>query len=63
MNAKTTYYATRDFKDAGTEREFTGGKEMPADVTDGQMANYAHAKLVTTDKPKAPPVSTDKASA
>lgn len=45
------HYATRAFKDAGTERAF----EMDAELTDvsaGELANYVNAGLATTDKPE-----------
>lgn len=46
-----TYYATRGFKDSGTEKRFAAGK--PVDGTEGELANYEKAGLVTTDKPAA----------
>jgi hypothetical protein len=48
-----TYYATRDFKDAGTTRFFERAAEIK-DVTAGEMANYAFAGLASTEKPKTP---------
>lgn len=62
-NAKTQHYATRNFRDAGTEREFEQGKPFPDDVSDGSIVNYAAAGLATTEKPSAAKVSTDKAAA
>jgi hypothetical protein len=50
---KKTYYATRDFKDAGTTRFFERGAEI-ADASDGEIANYAVAGLASLDKPKSP---------
>jgi hypothetical protein len=46
-----TYYATRNFRDAGTEDSFTKGEEVKAGK--GRLANYAAAGLVTTEKPAA----------
>lgn len=45
------HYATRDFKDAGTERAFEKGAEL-TDVEAGALANYVAAGLATTDKPE-----------
>ena len=63
MNAKTTpkYYATRDFKDAGTERQFTAGAEVN-EIEDGALANYVAARLVTTERPKADDVAAKPAA-
>lgn len=47
------YYATRDFKDAGTTRFFERGTEI-TDASDGEIGNYAAAGLVSTDKPTSP---------
>ncbi|MEG3089501.1 hypothetical protein [Sphingomonas sp. PB4P5] len=47
-----TYYATRDFGDAGTERQFTKGEKL-TDVEHGSLVNYAAAGLASTEKPKA----------
>lgn len=44
-----TYFAVRDFRDAGTEDSFARGEEVSAPK--GRMANYAAAGLVTTDTP------------
>ncbi len=46
----TTYYATRDFKDAGTERAFTGGKPLE-NIDEDTARNYAAAGLASTEKP------------
>ena len=54
-----TMYATRDFRDAGSERAFAAGEPI-RDVSDGAMANYAAAGLATSDKPKAPATSDTK---
>jgi hypothetical protein len=43
-----TFYATRDFKDAGTEKAFEQGK--PVEATPGEIANYEAAGLVSTEK-------------
>lgn len=48
---KTTMYATRDFRDAGTERAFKRGEAI-ADVNEGAMGNYAAAGLVAPEQPK-----------
>jgi len=53
-------YATRDFKDAGTGRNFKANQEL-TDLTDGELVNYEHAGLAG-DPPKATPVR-DKAPA
>lgn len=63
----TTYYATRDFTDAGTERSFEKGKPLE-DVDEGTARNYAAAGLASTEKPTpekpaADKPSTDKATA
>lgn len=47
------YFATRRFKDAGTERTFQAGDELK-DVEPGSIANYARAGLASTEKPSAP---------
>lgn len=54
-----TMYATRDFRDAGSERAFAAGEPI-RDVSDGEMANYAAAGLASPDKPKAPAMSDTK---
>lgn len=46
----TTYYATRGFKDAGTERTFVGGKPLE-NIDEDTARNYAAAGLASTDKP------------
>lgn len=51
-----TYYATKDFIDAGTEALFERGK--PMEIDEGTAANYRAAGLASTDKP-----STDKPTA
>lgn len=51
-----TYYATRDFNDAGTERSFAAGGELK-DVDDGALANYEAAGLATTEKPASKPTT------
>ncbi|MEH3046506.1 hypothetical protein [Sphingomonas adhaesiva] len=48
---ETTMYATRDFRDAGTERAFTRGEAI-TDVPPGAMANYTAAGLVSRERPK-----------
>lgn len=49
MATPKTLYATRDFKDAGTEKAFKLGD----DVTDEPGAeNYAAAGLASEEKPK-----------
>lgn len=45
-----TYYATRDFSDAGTEKRFAKGEKIEA--TDGEMGNYVAAGLATEDQPQ-----------
>lgn len=42
-------YATRDFRDAGTEKSFEGGKVVEA--TPGELANYEAAGLVSEHRP------------
>lgn len=49
--AEPVYYAVRDFRDAGTEDQFTKDEEVRAPK--GRMGNYIAARLVTTDKPGA----------
>lgn len=46
-----TYYATKDFIDAGTETLFERGK--PMEIDKGTAANYLAAGLASTDKPAA----------
>lgn len=48
---KPTYYATRDFTDAGTGRSFEAGKPVD-DIDAGTALNYEAGGLVSTDKPK-----------
>ena len=51
MTAKTDakpFYATRDFRDAGTGRRFEGGK--PIDAEPGEIANYEAAGLASDKK-------------
>jgi hypothetical protein len=43
-DTKTRATATRDFKDAGTERSFTAGE--PYDFSAGEFANFKAAGLV-----------------
>jgi hypothetical protein len=45
------HYATRDFSDGGTNRQFQRGAVIEADP--GEIANYAAAGLATIEKPKA----------
>lgn len=45
-----TFYATRDFKDTGTQKAFTLGE--PIDATAGEIANYAAAGLASDAKPQ-----------
>lgn len=58
--ATTTYYATREFKDAGTTRYFERGAEI-TEATPGQIGNYVAAGLASTDKPK-PAAEAEKAA-
>lgn len=46
------FYATRDFKDAGTGKSFAFGDPINAD--DGEIGNYAAAGLASDKKPEAP---------
>lgn len=51
---KVDAYIERDFKDAGTEQQFQGGKIEP--ISEGQFINYEAAGLVrkaTADDKKA----------
>lgn len=50
MTTAKTMYATRDFSDAGTERNFDAGQKV--DVDAATMANYQAAGLVTDVAPK-----------
>lgn len=52
-DTETTYYATRNFKDAGTERSFEAHKEIK-DVDADTMRNYVAAGAASTEKPKPP---------
>lgn len=47
-----TYYATRDFTDAGTERSFEKGKPLE-NVDEATARNYAAAGAASTEKPAA----------
>lgn len=47
-----THYATKNFKDAGTERSFIAGEEI-TDATAGELANYVAAGAASTEKLKA----------
>lgn len=51
-----TYYATRNFKDAGTERSFTGGEPLK-DIDEATARNYEAAGLASTAKPSAAPAA------
>lgn len=55
-----TMYATRTFKDAGTERHFERGKPIEG-ATDGELANYVAAGLASDDQPKAEKPADDPA--
>lgn len=55
---KTTFYATRFFKDAGTERTFEFGAEL-TDLDEGTLRNYAAAGVASTEKPKAEEATSD----
>ncbi len=48
---KPTYYATRDFNDAGTGRSFEAGKVLN-DIDEGTALNYEAGGLASTEKPK-----------
>jgi hypothetical protein len=50
--AKKTFYAQRDFKDAGTTRFFSRGTAIDADAD--VIKNYVAAGLALTQKPKSP---------
>lgn len=62
MTTKTietpTYYATRDFTDAGTERSFEKGKPLE-NIDEATARNYAAAGAASTEKPDA---AADKAT-
>ncbi|MBB3347319.1 hypothetical protein [Sphingomonas sp. BK069] len=47
------HYATRDFRDAGTERHFAAGEHV--DVSASALTNYRAAGLVSTDGPQDAP--------
>ncbi len=53
---KKTMIATRDFKDAGTEREFKAGETL-TDVEPGALENYRAANLIEEgpEEPSATP--------
>lgn len=59
---ETTFYATRNFKDAGTEREFEKGKPLEG-VDEDTARNYVAAGAASTEKPVAEKSGTDKPSA
>lgn len=48
-------FATRDFNDAGTGRNFKAGEELTG-LTDGELFDYEHAGLAG-DKPEPAPVA------
>ena len=48
--SKKTYYAARDFNDAGTEKAFKRGDDLSAEPG---VENYAAAGLTTSTKPEA----------
>lgn len=52
------HYATRDFTDAGTTRNFERG-EVLEKCTEGELLNYRAAGLASTEKPKPLPTSED----
>lgn len=52
-NKTKTFYATRDFTDAGTTRRFAFGEEVK-EAKPGELANYEAAGLISTEKPKSP---------
>ncbi|MEG3084824.1 hypothetical protein U1707_14315 [Sphingomonas sp. PB2P12] len=52
-DTKKPFYATRDFKDAGTTRFFERGNEI-IDATDGEIVNYVAGGLASTEKPASP---------
>ncbi len=49
-------FIIRDFKDAGTDREFTAskGEDDTADLTEGEFLNFKHAGLVREPQATAP---------
>lgn len=47
------YFATRNFSDADTGREFAGGEKL-VDVDAGTLGNYRAAGLASTTRPEAP---------
>jgi hypothetical protein len=65
MTKKKDAYINRDFSDAGTESNFTGGTIVP--IEEGAFANYAAAGLVreptAEDLKAAAPTSTATSTA
>lgn len=59
---KPTYYATRFFKDAGTERSFEFGDELN-DLDDGTLRNYVAAGVASTEYPKVAEAASDASAA
>ncbi|TCP36549.1 hypothetical protein [Sphingomonas sp. BK235] len=55
------HYATRDFRDAGTERHFAAGEHV--DVSASVLTNYRAAGLVSTDGPQDAEPAADAAPA
>lgn len=60
-NDTPTYYATRDFTDAGTERSFEKGKSLE-NVDEATALNYAAAGAASTEKPEASEPAAAKAN-
>lgn len=50
MSAKKTFYATRDFNDAGTEKSFKAGDDVTGEKG---VDNYVAAGLASDKKPQA----------
>jgi hypothetical protein len=49
--ATKPHFATRDFNDVGTGRNFTIGDDLK-EVTPGDLGNYVAAGLASTERPK-----------
>lgn len=52
-NDSKPHFATRNFSDAGTLRNFESGDEIKG-AAPGEIANYVAAGLASTEKPKSP---------
>ena len=56
MATAKKHYATRDFNDAGSGRNFAAGKPIE-NVGPGELVNYCAAGLATDQKPGTTPAA------